>query len=648
MPMRADEQSIRVYCPRHKVGFEASAAGKIVCANDAHVLAERFPSDGFWEYCCDCQRFWPSELKHGGEAQAICPVCERKPARRFLCEYCGVMSVASDNKHVKRRPYAIDASGAVGPGCPGCRAAAPASVGTHECEEAAVSFTTARAACPFCDQPFGEKVSVHEDPSFPILAADLLDRSGGGAQAVKPDILKGILVKDPDKAGALTLMHDWSVPGGILYVVPRMTRFMTRQDFYNLYEKFYDCARPGAGEVWVVRPAFVSRVGGGWTLRERGVLEVRAAAPRERPSKAEPKVKTKAPPKVGAEVGAELKTTAPAPPAPKHTPPPAVPTPAPARAADGPTGRAAAQTVVTPTPAEGNGRGTKPPEVPTRGHRRLAVMVAVVLTCVTIAGVIAAIASLVGRGVANRNAGSTSSSTPETPPAGGPPPGMVHVPGGTFQMGSDFEQFEKPPHDVTVAPFYMDEHEVMCEEYAAFVRATGHRPPPSWKGGSIPEGRARFPVTGVDWDDAVAYARWAGKRLPTEAEWEFAARGTDGRRYPWGDEWRADATNVKDSRQAGAANASLTEVMKHAHGVSPFGVHDMSGNAWEWTATDFGIYPGGDPSLMENQTAGKVIRGGCYLTGLDKATTTYRGKWPPRGKTYEQTGFRCVMDAPSR
>jgi formylglycine-generating enzyme required for sulfatase activity len=646
--MREGEQGIRFYCPRHKVGFEALGAGKIVCAADAHVLAERFPAEGFWEYCCDCLMFWPSDLRHGGQAQALCPVCERKPARRFLCEHCGVLSVASDHQHAKRRPHSIDASGAVGPDCPGCRAASPASSRAHECEGAAVSFRTARAVCPFCDQPLDEKARADEGQSFPASAAALLNRPGGGAQVVKPDALKGILVKDPGGAGTLTLMHDWSVPGGVLYVVPRLTRFQTRQDFHNHYEKFFDCDSPSPGEVWVVRPAFVKRTGGGWTLRERGVLEVRDAAPRERPPKAAPKVATKAPPKVEAKAAARVQTASPAsdplptaPARPRATP--AVALDDAPRAADVSAGRAAAQVVVAHAPAEGNGRVTKLSETPAPRGRRLTVLIAVVLTCVTIAGVVIAVASR--NGVAPPSPDTAASGTPQPSPAV-LPPGMVLVPGGTFLMGSDFEQFEKPPHEVTVAPFYMDEHEVTCEEYAAFVRQTGRRPPPSWADGNIPEGRARFPVTGVDWDDAVAYALWAGKRLPTEAEWEFAARGTDGRRYPWGDEWRAGAANVKESEQAGA---SLTEVSQHSAGASPFGLHDMSGNAWEWTASDFEVYPGGDPSLLTNKTAGKVIRGGCYQSEPDQATTTYRGKWPPRGaKTYAQTGFRCALDAPAK
>ncbi len=682
------------------MAFEALTAGKVVCAADPHVLAERFPAEGFWEYCCDCQRLWPSELKHGGQAQTLCPVCERRPARRFLCGQCGVMSVASDDKHTRRRPHSIDASGAVVPDCPGCRAAAPASVRAHECETAGVSFRTARAACPFCEEPLDEKARPEAGQSFPTRAAALLSGAGKGAQIVRADYLRSILVKDPEGVGEFSLIHDWGVPGGVLYLIPRVTRFQTRQEYYNYYDRFYECASPTVGEVWVVRPALAGRVSGGWSLLEKGILEVRDGTPNKPPPKTAPKVETKSPPKVEAKSPPKVETKSPpkveakvqaqtqakkqaaapspappraAPPAapppapptqrarpeppreqPRVEPPPAAPRPEPPRASAEPARRAVASTVITPAPTGAVYRVTKTPETPAPGRRRFTVWVAVVLTVVTIAFVVITLATRIGRVLPNRNVAPPPSSTPaggtpESPTAGGPPPGMVLVPGGTFRMGSNFEQFEQPPHDVAVAPFYIDEHEVTCEEYAAFVSATGHRSPPSWKGGRMPEGRARFPVTGVDWDDAGAYAKWAGKRLPTEEEWEFAARGTDGRRYPWGDVWRADAANAQETSRESAAGASLTEVMKHPTGASPFGVHDMSGNAWEWTASDFAVYPGGDASLLANQTAGKVIRGGCYLTGPAEVTTTYRGKWPARrGKTYDQTGFRCAMDAPNR
>jgi serine/threonine-protein kinase len=191
-----------------------------------------------------------------------------------------------------------------------------------------------------------------------------------------------------------------------------------------------------------------------------------------------------------------------------------------------------------------------------------------------------------------------------------------------------------------VKPFYMDIYEVTCEEYLKFVKATGHRTPSNWIGQNYLKGATKKPVTGVDWDDATAYAKWAGKRLPTEEEWEFAARGTDGRRYPWGNVWRADVAN------AGTPNfGQLTDVGSYPDGRSPFGAMDMIGNAWEWTATEWRAYPGG-PILPNASSELRVIRGGFWGSSSPKATTTFRRGWPSRGETegYQNTGFRCAAD----
>jgi serine/threonine-protein kinase len=219
------------------------------------------------------------------------------------------------------------------------------------------------------------------------------------------------------------------------------------------------------------------------------------------------------------------------------------------------------------------------------------------------------------------------------------PPGMVYVPGGAFMMGRETggDDAERPPHQVTVKPFFIDTYEVTNEGYAKFVKATGHRPPATWSNGSFSPDAAHRPVTGVTWDDANDYARWAGKRLPTEEEWEFAARGTDGRMYPWGNDWQAMAN-------ANGANQSMADVGEYK-GTSQFGAYDMVGNAWEWTATNFLAYPGrGLPSNLPSGDL-KAIRGGCFQSSKDYATTTYRTGWPARGApSYAETGFRCAKN----
>lgn len=219
-------------------------------------------------------------------------------------------------------------------------------------------------------------------------------------------------------------------------------------------------------------------------------------------------------------------------------------------------------------------------------------------------------------------------------------PGMVYVAGGEFNMGSDTgDEYERPAHKVRLASFYIDVNEVTCEDYLKFVRDKSHRMPPNWINKSFPPGAARQPVTGVDWYDAAAYAEWAGKRLPTEEEWEFVARGKNGSRYPWGNDWTSNAANAGDS-----SAQRLTDVGSYPGGKTTTGVMDMIGNAWEWTASDVIPYPGGKlPSSVPN--AVKVIRGGSWQEKQQQATTTYRGFLRMSGaEDYSATGFRCVRD----
>lgn len=188
----------------------------------------------------------------------------------------------------------------------------------------------------------------------------------------------------------------------------------------------------------------------------------------------------------------------------------------------------------------------------------------------------------------------------------------------------------------------MDVYETTNEQYAEFVKAAGRKPPRNWKGGNYPDGQAKFPVAGVNWEDAAAYAGWAGKRLPTEEEWEFAARGTNGFLYPWGNDWNQDNAN------ANGASETFAEVGKFK-GVSPFGLYDMVGNAAEWTADDFKAYPNGKAIDASGggrrRTKLKTIRGGSYYTPKEYATTTYRIDWAATGaENYDHTGFRCAKD----
>lgn len=236
-----------------------------------------------------------------------------------------------------------------------------------------------------------------------------------------------------------------------------------------------------------------------------------------------------------------------------------------------------------------------------------------------------------------------NTSTAENSPAKAPtsPPEMAYVAGGEFSMGRDDgkSDAEKPVHKVSVKPFFMDIYEVTNDKYAEFVKSANYRQPAGWKNGSYLSGQAKFPVVGVNWDDANAYAKWAGKRLPTEEEWEFAARGTGNFIYPWGNDWKQENANV--------GNQGFAEAGKFG-GKSPFGLYDMSGNAWEWTSSDFKAYPGGKlPDVFAGKANLKTIRGGSFEATKDFATSTYRIGWAPTGaENYDRTGFRCVKDAP--
>ncbi|MBS1810375.1 MAG: SUMF1/EgtB/PvdO family nonheme iron enzyme [Acidobacteria bacterium] len=215
------------------------------------------------------------------------------------------------------------------------------------------------------------------------------------------------------------------------------------------------------------------------------------------------------------------------------------------------------------------------------------------------------------------------------------PEGMEYVPGGKFQMGAqDGDLFEAPAHEVTVAPFFMDRTEVTNEQYAAFIKATNHAAPPDWKNNTFPEGAAKFPVVQVSWQDANDYAAWAGKRLPIEAEWEFAARANDGRRYPWGAEWDVNHANTIESQ----LNHPVA-VGSYANVAHPFGLLDLAGNVWEWMAGDVVSYK--DPNIT--LAPGKVIRGGAFYAPKERATTTFRGFAPPDKKA-AGIGFRCVKN----
>jgi formylglycine-generating enzyme required for sulfatase activity len=219
--------------------------------------------------------------------------------------------------------------------------------------------------------------------------------------------------------------------------------------------------------------------------------------------------------------------------------------------------------------------------------------------------------------------------------------GMAMIEGGTFKMGrDDGDPDEKPSHSVTVESFYLDKYEVTNKQYKEFVDEKSWPKPASWTfNNSYNPDDANLPVTGVTWRDADAYASWKGKRLPTEAEWEYAARnGADGKLYPWGDTW-----------MPGYANVGRTPDVKKPVSVGSYQndkttrweVFDLAGNVSEWVKDNFKSYDN-SPS---NKDQLKVNRGGHFTDPPDTAMATYR--WydkaeNPSEQTLQITGFRCA------
>jgi formylglycine-generating enzyme required for sulfatase activity len=190
-----------------------------------------------------------------------------------------------------------------------------------------------------------------------------------------------------------------------------------------------------------------------------------------------------------------------------------------------------------------------------------------------------------------------------------------------------------------VSPYYLDEHEVTIAEYAAFVKAKKHRPPPVWRDGRAPSGRDNFPVADVSWDDAAAYCSWRGKRLPTEAEWERACRGiTERQKYPWGDR----APTAKDARFNGLEGP--TDVCKMPR--TALGLCDIAGNLWEWTADFYGrdYYAEAAPKDPNGPEKGiyRVLRGGSWFDAANFLTCAHRS-WARAGERSPNIGFRCAM-----
>ena len=242
---------------------------------------------------------------------------------------------------------------------------------------------------------------------------------------------------------------------------------------------------------------------------------------------------------------------------------------------------------------------------------------------------------------------------------------MLLVPSSEFTMGTSLEEIrwfeanglsahsfedESPQHRVYLDAFYIDHHEVTNTQYQMFVEAT-NRPVPSYWYYERTNGDEQ-PVVGVSWHDASAYCRWAGKRLPTEAEWEKAARGTDGRLYPWGSTFSIHLCNASTLSSQGmwrSESHAPTQACSYTDGKSPYGALNMAGNVSEWVADWYapGYYqntPTHHP-LGPRQGQQRVVRGGSWQDTPMEVRCAARYAIVPENPDALPTGFRCVKSA---
>jgi len=258
---------MRVFCPEHKRGFFAPRQSPIKCENRSHLLGEldfegqaRTPVELQWQYCCNCEHFCPVDFDQYGLQR--CPVCTRRSSLLYLCDKCYVISFESSTP-LQTKNFTLTADGVPQPSCPGCLRPAPADLHEHTCDDVNASFITGLSTCPICND------RLDLAPAFPATVADYLKRTKAANKInVTFDYESGAFV--PVEDGEFVVITGLEQP----VVLPRATKFSAKRDFYEYYQDYYHCPNPDAGDVQILQPALLVRVGNGWTLAETGLLEI--------------------------------------------------------------------------------------------------------------------------------------------------------------------------------------------------------------------------------------------------------------------------------------------------------------------------------------------------------------------------------------
>jgi formylglycine-generating enzyme required for sulfatase activity len=674
--------SLKFYCPTHQIRFQAVGQTVIACEQGGHQLGSGFPKASWWEFCCDCGTFWPVDPSNGHLQRSDCLVCERLIAWRYVCSVCQVVSRESSSL-VRRKNYFIDSSQGINPNCPGC-AQVNTRVMTHNCAEAACEFVTARPTCPFCDTRVAQ-ASTRSTAPAPVRVCPFCrteqsagnkfckkcGKPSGNERTSQTDGARKIAEIAAAQRKAERELRNQAQAIAIRQVEENRVRLEAEvraraeaeaQGLEDSRRRFAENQQRNADQNQICLSEENERDEAGIQHDHPGCV---ADVPYELPAWS-PEITTDVEPTESSQPtvvdtyqGVARDNLAPAIASDDDHKSVLDDTDALelkehleeslARATHSdiqPEARIEDDTQY-PTPiTELGSNGTEtaqyqpswysaPPTYPLKKRFHWLVIGLAAAGCLIVATILV---------MALRSDRLSVRTSPEPAPQKNPvaPSGMVLIQGGEFVMGNDtgVDEFEKPAHRVTVESFYLDVTEVTCAEYEKFVKAANYPAPPTWLNGACPPGKAKKAVTEVDWYDANAYAQWAQKRLPTEQEWEFAARGATGWKYPWGNDWRTGAANAGDS-----STGEFADVGAYPLGKSPFGIMDMIGNAWEWTTTEWQGYPGG-PAPTDASSRLRVIRGGYWGSSTPKATTTFRRGWDARGalEGYQNTGFRCAAN----